>query len=321
MAGPRPAPLPAAALRRSRGQAVLAAGRLVRPARGRLLRRAARLLTVACLLAGLPAWAEGADPPSRVVTLAPHITEMVFAAGAGEHLVGTVVSSNYPAAARALPKVGDGVASINAEMLARLAPDLVLAWHDSGAVKAVAPLLESLHLNVEFLAPARLDDIPVQIEHLGKRLGTTEQAGRAAAALRGELHELRNRYAHRPPVSVFIEVGHSPMYAVGRDTLLNNALQACGGVNIFQDGPLAALPIGVERVLAERPDVILAAAATPQDERRAREQWASLGLAPETGTHVYGIDPDTLFRPGPRLIEAARGLCEKLERARKETGQ
>lgn len=297
------------------------AGRLSRLGCGRLLQRAAKLLTAVCLLAGLPAWAQGADLPSRVVTLAPHLTEMVFAAGAGDRLVGTVISSNYPAAARALPKVGDGVASINAEMLARLAPDLVLAWHDSGAVKAVAPLLKSLRIDVGFLAPARLDDIAVQIEHLGKRLGTTEQAGRAAAALRGELHELRNRYAHRPSVSVFIEVGHSPMYAVGRDTLLNDALQACGGVNIFQDGPLAALPIGVERILAERPDVILAAAATPEDERRAREQWASLGLATETGTHVYGIDPDTLFRPGPRLIEATGGLCEKLERARKGTGR
>lgn len=276
---------------------------------------------MAWLLAGLPAWAEGADPPGRVVTLAPHITEMMFAAGAGESVVGTVVSSNYPAAARALPKVGDGVAGINAEMLARLAPDLVLAWHESGAVKAVAPLLERLRIDVGFLAPARLDDIPDQIERLGKRLGTTEQAGRTADALRGELRELRGRYAHLPPVSVFIEIGHSPMYAAGKDTLLNDALRTCGGVNIFQDGPLAALPIGVERILAERPDVILAAAPTPQDERRAREQWASLGLAPETGSHVYGIDPDTLFRPGPRLIEATGGLCEKLEHARKGRGQ
>lgn len=277
------------------------------------------------LLAWQPAWAAGAAPPARVVTLAPHITEMVFAAGAGHALVGTVISSNHPEAARALPKVGDGAASINAETLAGLKPDLVLAWHDSGAVAAVAPLLRSLGIPLEFLAPARLDDIPDQIESLGKRLGTPAQASRAAAALRDELRDLRKRYADRSPVSVFVEVGHSPLYALGKDVLLNEALRTCGGVNVFADGPLAALPIGFEQVLRKRPDVILAAGVSPRQERQARERWAFLdqSASPQAApagtrmhTHMYGIDPDTLFRPGPRLIEAIRDLCRKLEDAR-----
>jgi len=283
-----------------------------------LLRRWARLavLAPACLLAGPPAWAAAAGPAARVVTLAPHITEMVFAAGAGHSLAGTVVSSNYPDAARALPKVGDGAASVNAEALISLKPDLVLAWHDSGAAAAVAPLLQSLGVPLEFLAPARLDDIPDQIESLGKRLGTHEQAERTASALRSELRELRRRYADRPPVSVFVEIGHSPLYAVGKDALLNDALHACGGVNVFQDSAFAALPIGAEHIVRKHPDIILAAAATPQEERQAKNRWAALGLAAPAHTQVYGIDPDTLFRPGPRLIDATRGLCRKLEDAR-----
>ncbi|MDX3894760.1 helical backbone metal receptor [Pusillimonas sp.] len=288
---------------------------------GRLSRCRARLaaLVPACLLAGLPAWAAAAGTAARVVTLAPHITEMVFAAGAGHTLAGTVVSSNYPDAARALPKVGDGAASVNAEALVRLKPDLVLAWHDSGAAAAVAPLLQSLGVPLEFLAPARLDDIPDQIEGLGKRLGTQEKAQRAASALRDELRELRRRYADRPPVSVFIEIGHSPLYAVGKDALLNDALHTCGGTNVFGDSAFAALPIGAEHIVQKHPDVILAAAATPQQERQAKDRWAALGLANPTHTQVYGIDPDTLFRPGPRLIDATRDLCRKLEDARKKT--
>src|SRR5690606_27673688 len=110
----------------------------IRPALARLARRAARFAAggLACALAALPALGQAADLPERVVTLAPHITEMVFAAGAGHTLAGTVVSSNYPEAARALPKVGDGAASINAEALIGLKPDLVLAWHNSGAARS-----------------------------------------------------------------------------------------------------------------------------------------------------------------------------------------
>lgn len=285
----------------------------------RLGRQAAWLS--ACLLAAVPARAAGAEPPARVVTLAPHITEMIFVAGAGRALVGTVVSSNHPDAARALPKVGDGAASVNAEKLIRLEPDLVLAWHRSGAAAAVAPVLQSLDIPLEFLAPDRLDDIPDQIEALGRRLGTAEQAGRAAAGQREALQALRNRYAHRPLVSVFIEIGYTPLYGVGQDALLNDALRACGGVNIFQDSALAALPIGPEHILQKHPGVILVAAVTPEQERHAQARWAALGLAPETGVHVHGIDPDALFRPGPRLLEATRKLCGLLDNVREETGR
>ena len=290
-----------------------------RPALARLARRAARCAAggLACALAVLPALGQTAGFPQRVVTLAPHITEMVFAAGAGHSLAGTVVSSNYPDAARALPKVGDGAASINAEALIGLKPDLVLAWHNSGAAAAVAPLLQELGIPLAFLAPTRLDDIPDQVESLGARLGVPQQARDAASAMRDELSALRGRHAGRPPVSVLIEIGSAPLFAVGKDTLLNDALHTCGGVNIFEDSSLAALPVGTERIVQESPEVILAAAATVHQERQAQRRWAAVGLAPQTGTHVYGIDPDTFFRPGPRLIHATRDVCRKLEDARR----
>lgn len=275
-------------------------------------------LLAACLLAAQPAGAVS-SPPEHVVTLAPHITEMVFAAGAGHTLAGTVVSSDYPPAARALPRVGDGAAAINTEALIRLKPDLVLAWHRSGAVAATAPLLQSLNIPLELIAPLQLDDIPDQIEALGKRLGTPDAASSSAASLRDTLHSLRSRYAHRPAVSVFIEIGHTPLYGVGKDALLNDALRTCGGINIFHDSTLAALPIGPEHILQKHPQVILASAPTPEQAQQAQTRWAAFGLSAQNGVHVHGINPDTLFRPGPRLIAATAELCQILEAARPST--
>ncbi len=270
----------------------------------------------ACMPAMTPAWAQSAAPPSRVVTLAPHITEMVFAAGAGHALVGTVVSSNYPPDARNLPKIGDGAASVNAEALIRLKPDLVLAWQHTGAVAALAPLLQSMGIPLALVAPDRIADIPDQIEKLGSRLGTPQHASRKADTLRTTLHALENQYANRPALRVFIEIGHTPLYAVGHDTMLNDALRICGGVNIFDNSRLAALPLGPEHVLQKHPQVILIAGTTPLQEQRAKDRWAKLGLTPAAGTHLYGINPDALFRPGPRLIEATTEICRVLEHTR-----
>lgn len=274
------------------------------------------LCVVAYMAAGAPAWAQGDDPSIRVVTLAPHITEMVYAAGAGASLVGTVVRSDYPEAARKLPKVGDGATSVSVEKLAYLAPDLVLAWQNTGLISATARNLQGLQIPMEYVAPVTLDDIADQIEILGRRLGTSLQAAAAAAKLRANLDTLRKRYAERPSVSVFIEIGDTPLYAVGNDTMLNDALRTCGGVNVFGDSALAALPIGPEHILRQRPDVIIVAQASSAREQQAATRWAALGLDVDSGTHIYSIDPDMLFRPGPRLIEATQQLCEALEAAR-----
>lgn len=283
-----------------------------------LLRCTGQLALVAatCLAPNGPVLAQSPAPPSRVVTLAPHLTEMVFAAGAGHTLVGTVISSDFPDAARALPKVGDGVTTVSLEKLVHLAPDLVLAWQASGAAAAAAPTLQSLHTPVEYLAPNNLDEIAEQIKALGTQLGTPDQAAHTASTLQATLQALRTRYSTRPSVSVFIEISDTPLYATGNDALLNDALRTCGGTNIFADSPLAALPIGPEHILHRRPDVIIVAQAAPLREQQAAQRWAALGLDTRSGTDIYSIDPDMLFRPGPRLIEATQTLCEALEHRR-----
>jgi len=276
-----------------------------------------RVLAYLLLVASGPVLAAA---PSRVVTLAPHITELLFAAGAGHTLVGTVVSSNYPQTVKALPKVGDGAASINMEALISLQPDVVLAWQPTGTVAAATPLLESINIPITLIAPEKMDDIPDSIEQLGTLLGTQAAATLQASDMRQRLTTLRSKYGRASPVSVYIEIGPAPLYAVGRDTLLNDALSTCGGINVFQDSRLPALPISPERVLQNAPRVILIATTNLDQLHAAQTRWEGLGLGAATRTRIHGIDPDSLFRPGPRLIDATVAICRYLDEARETLG-
>lgn len=259
---------------------------------------------------------QGRQPATRVVTLAPHLTELVYAAGGGERLVGTVTSSDYPPSARRLPRVGDGL-NISLERLLSLKPDLVLAWQPSAATRALAPALGALHIPLEYMAPRNLDDIARDVARLGGLLGTAPQADAAAAALARRVAALRARYGGRRTISVFIEIGTDPLYTIGRDTLLNDVLHTCSGVNIYAHSSLAAPQVDAESVLLARPDAIVTAAETNGRRRQERQAyWSALRLPAARAGHVYAIDPDTLFRPGPRLVQAATDLCRDLDQVR-----
>lgn len=263
-----------------------------------------------------PTLPESAEPGARrVITLAPHVTEMVYAAGGGDNIVATVIASNYPPPARHITRVGDGL-SINAEQLLTLKPDLIIGWQNTLAIQKLTPLLAALHIPVIYSEPRLLDDIADDIERLGRHLGTPTIASDAAQVLRDELAGLRDAYAHRPAVSVFIEVGTGPLYTLGDDTLTNDAITTCGGVNVFEDSSLVAPAVTAESVLVRNPDVVIIASDSPERVGLRADYWSRLELDAARKRHVYGIDPDMLLRPGPRLIDAARELCEQMDRAR-----
>lgn len=254
---------------------------------------------------------------TRAITLAPHITELVFAAGAGQAVVATVSSSNYPPEALGLPRVGDGL-NINAEQLLTLKPDLLIAWQNSLAMQKLIPILDRLNISVLYSEPRRLDDIPADIERLGALLGSRTVADTTAAGLRKQVSELRHTYARRDTVSIFIEVGTGPLYTLGDDTLTNEAIQLCGGINVFHDSALVAPTITVENVLARNPDVVIIASHTPAHIVQRQSYWRDLRLPAAIQGHVYGMNPDALLRPGPRLIDATRELCHYLDQARQQ---
>lgn len=253
--------------------------------------------------------------PTRAVTLTPHITELLFAAGAGDKIVATVTRSDYPPAARSIPRIGDGM-NVNIEKIIALKPDLVIAWQPSGAAQTLAPTLDKLHVPLIYSQPKSLQDIPDQIAQFGQLFGTQSIADPTAARLRQRLNALEERYAARKPVTVFIEVGTAPLYTIGGDPLLNDALRLCGGINIYAQSSLAAPQISTESILVKQPDVIITADIEPAKLQQRHQEWAALHLPAATQGHIYAIDPDQLFRPGPRLIDATESLCQYLDQAR-----
>lgn len=253
-------------------------------------------------------------PARRAVTLAPHATELAYAAGAGDFLAGTVRGSDYPPAARALPVLGDGTQP-DAERVAAARPDLLIAWQP-GAAEPLARVMDKLGVPVFYSDPLTLAAIPGAVERMGVLFGTETVANAAARDLRARLDALKTRYAGRRPVRVFVQAGLNPIYTLNDASIVSDALRLCGGVNVFGQASIVAPQVNLEGVLAARPEVVLAGVAGAEDTRANLAAWQAMGLPAARQGHVYGIDADALYRPGPRLIDAAESLCADLDRVR-----
>jgi len=255
-----------------------------------------------------------ATPARRAVTLAPHATELVFAAGAGDRLIATIRGSDYPPAARQLPIIGDGTQP-DPERVAAVRPDLLIAWQPAAAAP-LARVMDKLGVPVFYSDPQTLAAIPDAVERMGALFGTEAQARPAAQALRARLDALAARYAGRRPVRVFVQAGLDPIYTLNDSSIVSDALRVCGGVNIFGQAPVVAPQVTLESVLAARPEAVLAGISRPEDGARNLAAWQALGLPAARLGHVYGVDADALYRPGPRLIDAAEAICADLDRLR-----
>lgn len=255
-----------------------------------------------------------AAPARRAITLAPHATELVYAAGAGDYLAATIRGSDYPPAARQVPVIGDGTQP-DAERVAAVRPDLLIAWQPTAA-QPVVRVMDKLGVPVFYSDPLTLAAIPDAVERMGVLFGTQAQAQPAAAQLRARLAALAARYAGRRPVRVFIQAGLEPIYTLNDSSIVSDALRICGGVNVFGQAPIVAPQVSLEGVLAARPEAVLAGVSRPEDTARNLAAWQALGLPAARLGHVYGVDADALYRPGPRLIDAAEAICADLDRLR-----
>jgi len=255
-----------------------------------------------------------ASPAKRVVSLAPHLTELMYAAGAGSRMVGAVAYSDYPPAARALPRVGSD-AAIDLEALIALHPDLVVAWPNSGSVRAV-DRIAAMGIPVFRSEPRELEDIARTLETLGRLAGTPDAARATASEFRERVARLGARYAQRPPVRVFYQVWDRPIITVNGDHIISKVIRLCGGRNVMADLPGIAPQIDVERVLRADPEVILASGA---DASRPAwlDGWKDYpGLAAARLGQLYAIRPDVLQRQPPRLLDGAEEICHIFEAAR-----
>lgn len=254
-------------------------------------------------------------PARRVISLAPHATELLFAAGAGEHIVGTVTHSDYPAAAKNIARVGDHH-RIDIERLISLKPDLLVVWlHGSSARQIDA--LKRLGIPFFYSEPRKLADIPDTLERLGRATGTEEAARQSGKQLRDRLAQLEKTYKDRSPVRVFYQVWHKPLYTLSGVHIVSDAIRVCGGENIFQSLKVPAPTVSIEAVLLENPEAIVHA-YRPDRPEKSLEPWRQYSsLTAVKNDNLFNIEADLINRAGPRMIEGAAVLCAHLEEARK----
>lgn len=256
-------------------------------------------------------------PAQRIVSLAPHLTELLFAAGAGAQVVGVGAYSDFPPAARALPRIGDA-AMLDLERIVALQPDLLVVWRDGNAPQQLQRLA-GLGIPVYASQLGSLADIATTLRRLGRLAGTEAAAEARAATFEQALQALRERYGGRRELRVFYQIWQRPLLTLNDRHLVSESLRLCGARNVF--GGLTALTptVDVEAVIAQDPDAIVTGRVGANGDD-GLDTWRSLrGLKAVRAQALLTVDADTLHRSSDRIVEGVRELCEKLDVVRQRT--
>jgi len=261
-----------------------------------------QMLAGALLMVCAAAAAENETP--RVVSLAPHLTELAYAAGAGDALVGAVAYSDWPEAAQALPRAGDAF-RFDLEAILRLDTELALAWR-GGTPKAVADRLRSLGVEILWIETQSLDQIATALEHIGGRLNSRHEAHAAAERYRDRLGELR-RSRPDTDVAIFYQVSARPLFTLGGRHVITQVFDTCGAHNVFADLDTEAASIDREAVIARAPDLVIAGDGDGDDPLSI---WRDSSLARNGDTRMVTVDPERLVRPTPRILEGIEFVCD-----------
>ena len=257
-----------------------------------------------------------AAPAERIISIAPHLTEITFAAGAGGKLVAVSEYSDYPPEAKRLPRIGDG-ARVDIERILTLKPDLILAWKSGNQVGDIEKLMR-LGFRVWVSEVSRLADIPRLLRDVARLAGTAAAGERAAGDFERELQRLRDRGGvqarTQEPLRVFYEIWHQPLLTVNGAHMISAAITLCGGINIFADVPVLTPAVSLEAVLAARPHILLGGGSA-NGEAEFLGRWSRTPLAALRAIPARFIAPDGIQRESPRVIDGIRAICAHLDSA------
>ncbi len=255
-----------------------------------------------------------AAPARRIVSLAPHVTENIYAAGAGDRLVGAVDYSDYPEAAKKLPRVG-GYARLDLEAIVALRPDLIIAWESGNSANHLARL-KTLGFPLYLSQPKTIDDVASNIERIGTLMNTSNSANAAAAAFRARHAALRARYAARPVVRTFYQIWNQPLMTVNGAQLISDVMRLCGAENVFSNLPQLAPVVSVEAVLQTQPEAIVASGMNGD-----RPEWLDMWkpwrqLMATQRNNLFFVPSDLINRHTPRLLDGTQMFCDQMEQTR-----
>ncbi len=255
-------------------------------------------------------------PPQRIISLAPHLTEMLFSIGAGRRVVGAIEYSDFPEAAKSIPRVGDA-SRIDMERILSLRAELVVAWQ-SGNSPADIKKLERMGMPVYVTEPRRLSDVAALLRGLGRLTGRRSKADELADDFLGQLKRLERENAGVTPVTVFYQIWQRPLMTINGQHIISDAIRLCGGRNVFAGLDAVAPTVDLEAVVAAQPQVIIANSAAADDAKAVKAFWAAWPtLTAVERQHVFTIPSSAMARPSLRIMEGVETLCGILDEVRR----
>ncbi len=254
------------------------------------------------------------NPAKRIISLAPHTTELLFSAGAGDRVIGVVEYSNYPEQANHIAQIGSS-SQFDFERIVQLQPDLIVGWQSGNPANLVARL-KRMGFSVYLSEPRNIGDIASNIERLAILAGTSAQAKKNVSDFRHKMDRLRRQYEDKKPVTLFYEIWNDPPMTLGGKHIFSELVDLCGGTNIFSDVSTLAPQVSREAVVARNPQVILASGMGSERPKWLDEWKKWRNLRAVKNNHLYFIHPDYLQRASLRLATGAKQLCTVLDSAR-----
>lgn len=256
-----------------------------------------------------------ASPAKRIIALAPSLTELAYAAGAGSKLVAVSSYSDFPPEAKKLPQVAD-FSGVSFELLLTLKPDLVLAWKSGNREKDLQRLRD-LGIPIYAAEVVKMADVPRVLRDIGKLAGSAEVAGRVASQFETRSQILQKANAAKPKISVFFELGELPLMTINGDHAISEAITLCGGENIWKAAPSLVFTPSREAMVAMQPQVILYPKSAKQSDKVEARRSSYEGIQAAKDKQIYGIDADYILRQGPRFIDGVAEVCDALDVARR----
>lgn len=253
-------------------------------------------------------------PAQRIITLTPHATELVYSAGAGEHLVATVEYSDYPEAAQRLPRVG-GYGGFNIEAIMALQADLIIYWPGGNPQRELNKIRQ---LNIPLFAsnPQTFADIASEIDSIARLTGHLADAQPALEQFQQQVLGLQQRYQGKTPVRVFYQIWHQPLLSQNGRSFISRVIELCGGRNIVANLPMLTPQVSIEAVLAANPDIILASSEQGQAPSWLAQWQRYPSLKAVRHQQLKTVDSNLIQRPTLRLLEGAKQVCQLLDEAR-----
>ncbi len=257
-------------------------------------------------------------PSKRIITLAPNLAELVFAAGAGDRLQAVVEYSDYPAQASQIPRVGNAF-RIDLERVIELKPDLVIGWK-SGNPQTALQKLTQLGLTVWQIEITRPEEIANAVENIARAAGTQALGTETANHLRKRLGVLKRQNAGKTSVDFFYQIATHPLYTINGQHIISYSLEICGGRNVFADLPTLAPQVSRESVILANPQAIIAPkmAEYPQS-LKVWEDWPQLQAVNDRA--LLYLPADEISRAAPRLLDSIELACKLLDKIRGNNNQ